>query len=86
MPAVADATASRDPNADPGATTVADSSDSTANPTFTLDSEISPLLPKWSINLPTLIGALPLTAVVKTDPEVDLSALEDVDVGVDQVE
>src|SRR5712671_714513 len=46
VPAVGDTTGSRDPNAGPEATTVADSSDSTPGPTFTLDSEISPLLPK----------------------------------------
>jgi pilus assembly protein CpaB len=46
VPAVGDTTGSRDPNAGPEATTVADSSDGTPGPTFTLDSEISPLLPK----------------------------------------
>src|SRR5207253_2168387 len=46
VPAVGDTTGSRDPNAGPEATTVADSSDGIASPTFTLDSEISPLLPK----------------------------------------
>src|SRR5712675_1497287 len=45
VPAVGDTTGSRDPNAGPEATTVADSSDGTPGPTFTLDSEISPLLP-----------------------------------------
>src|SRR5436189_302540 len=46
VPAVADATGARDPNASPEATTVADSSDGTPSPTFTLDSEISPLPPQ----------------------------------------